>query len=199
MKFYRLNQQIQAPTVRVLDEENKQVGVLKRNEALAKAQERGLDLVEIAPTANPPVCKIIDFKKFRYLEQKRERESKKKMKHSELKELWLGPFMSANDLRVRIGRAQVFLKEGHKLRLAVKFAGRQITHPEFGWQVINKFLTELEEFGHVERPAKFEGKVLATTLTPGKTPRKTGAGQEKHGKTEDEKRSGKTLHHNQNG
>lgn len=168
MKFYRLNQQIQAPKLRVLDEENKQIGVLDKQEALAKAQELGLDLVEIAPTANPPVCKIIDFKKFRYLEQKREKESKKKTKHTELKELWLGPFMSENDLKVRIGRAQKFLKEGHKLRLAVKFAGRQITHPEFGWQVIKKFLIALEEYGHVEREPKFEGKILATTLTPGK-------------------------------
>ena len=195
MKFYRLNQQVQAPTLRVLDEENKQVGVLTREEALAKAVEMGLDLVEIAPAANPPVCKIIDYKKFRYLEQKRERESKKNQKHSDNKELWLGPFMSENDMQVRIGRAQEFLKDGHKLRLAVKFAGRQITHPEFGWQVLNRFIEALAEYGHVERSPKLEGKILATTLTPGRV----GKDKEEHGKTENEKGSIETLQNNQNG
>lgn len=190
MKFYRINQQIQAPSLRVLDENNKQIGVLSKSEAFAKAQELGLDLVEIAPAANPPVCRIIDFKKFRYLEGKRERESKKKAKHADMKELWLGPFMSENDVHVRIDRAQEFLKEGHKLRLAVKFAGRQITHPEFGWQILNRLLKALEDYGHVDRPPKFEGKILATTLTPGK---------KKHGKTEDEKSSEQTIQNNQNG
>lgn len=167
MKFYRINQQIQATQLRVLDGENKQLGLLSRIDALAKAQELGMDLVEIAPAARPPVCKIIDYKKFRYLEEKKQRESRKKAKSSDTKELWLGPFMSDNDLHVRIERAKKFLKDGHKLRLAVKFAGRQITHPEFGWQVINKFTKEIEGFGKVERAPKFEGKILATTLTPG--------------------------------
>lgn len=168
MKFYRINQQIQATQLRVLDGDNKQLGLLSRTEALAKAQEQGLDLVEIAPSARPPVCKIIDYKKFRYLEEKKQREARKKTKSSDTKELWLGPFMSDNDLRVRIERAREFLQDGHRLRLAVKFAGRQITHPEFGWQILNKFIKEVQEVGKVERAPKFEGKVLATTLTPGK-------------------------------
>lgn len=180
--------------LRVLDEGNKQIGVLKRDEALAKAVAAGLDLVEIAPAATPPVCKLIDFKKFRYLEQKRERESKKKAKHADIKELWLGPFMSENDLKVRINRAHEFLSEGHKLRLAVKFAGRQITHPEFGWQLLNKFLKALEEVGHVERPPKLEGKVLATTLTPGKAHKEAN-----YGKTENKEGSEQTLQSNKNG
>lgn len=181
--------------LRVLDEENKQIGILKREEALAKAQKLGLDLVEIAPQAIPPVCRIIDFKKFRYLEEKRARESRKKTKTSELKELRLGPFMSENDLRVRIARAREFLKQGHKLRLAVKFAGRQITHPEFGWQALNKVIKEVEEFGRIEREPKFEGKILATTLAPGKTHKE----KEQHGKTENEKGSEQTLQNNQDG
>ena len=197
MKFYRLNQQIQAPTLRVLDENNNQIGVLNKAEALAKAQELGLDLVEIASTANPPVCKIIDFKKFRYLEEKRSRESKKKAKASGTKELWLGPYMSENDLLVRVERPKEFLQDGFKLRLAVKFAGRQITHPEFGWQVLRRFIKELEGIGKVEREPKFEGKILATTLTPGKS--KTQEESKQYAKTEIEKGSGKTLQNNQNG
>lgn len=191
MKFYRLNQQIVASSLRVLDENNKQIGILSKVEALAKAQELGLDLVEIASAAKPPVCKIIDYKKFRYLEEKRNRELRKKTKAGGFKELRLGPFMSENDLNVRQQRAQKFLKEGHKLRLAVKFAGRQITHPEFGWQILRKLIKDLEEVGRVEREPKFEGKILAVTLTPGKA--------SKNEQTENEKGSSKTLQNNQNG
>ena len=192
MKFYRINQQIAAQNIRVLDENSNQIGVLSRAEALAKANELGLDLVEIAPQAQPPVCKIIDYKKFKYLEEKKQRESRKKAKPSGGKELWLGPFMSENDLQVRVERGKEFLKDGYKLRLAVKFAGRQITHPEFGWNVISKMTKALEGYGKVEKPPKFEGRVLATTLTPGK-------GEHTHGKTENEKGSGQTLQNNQNG
>jgi translation initiation factor IF-3 len=193
VKFYRLNQQIQGATLRVLDQENKQIGVLPKAEALAKALELGLDLVEIAPSANPPVCKIIDFKKFRYLEEKKNRESKKKAKTGGTKELWLGPFMSENDLQVRIERAREFLKEGFRLRLAVKFAGRQITHPEFGWNILRRFTKELEEVGRVEREPKFEGKILATMLTPGRK------GKHEQTESKNEEGSGKTLQNNQNG
>lgn len=197
MKFYRLNQQIQAPKLRVLDEHNKQIGVLDKAAALAKAQELELDLVEIAPTANPPVCKIIDFKKFRYLEEKKQREARKKTKTGGTKELWLGPFMSQNDLRVRTQRGREFLKEGFRLRLAVKFAGRQITHPEFGWQILRTLIKDLEDFGRVEREPKFEGKILATTLTPGKA-NKTQKEGKNNGKTENEKGSRQTIQSNKN-
>jgi len=191
VKFYRLNQQIRAPLLRVIDQEGKQLGVLKRDEAIAKAQEAGVDLVELAPKANPPVCKIVDYKKFRYLEEKKQRDSRKKAKVGGTKELRLGPFMSENDLNVRIGRGKEFLKEGYKLRLAVKFAGRQITHPEFGWQVLNKIIGALEDFGRVERAAKFEGKILATTLTPGKV--------KNHEQTKNNQSGSETLQSNQNG
>lgn len=188
MKFYRLNQQIAAVQLRVLDEANKQIGVLSRAEAFAKAQELGLDLVEIAPGANPPVCKLVDFKKFRYLEGKKDRQSRKKTKVSGTKELRLGPFMSENDQLVRRNRAKKFLTAGFKLRLAVKFAGRQITHPEFGWQILNRFIKELETVSRVERSPKFEGKILATTLTPGKNTSKKEE-PTKHGKTENKESS----------
>lgn len=191
MKFYRLNQQIRAPLLRVIDQEGKQLGVLKRDEAIVKAQEAGVDLVEMAPNANPPVCKIVDYKKFRYLEEKKQRDSRKKAKVGGTKELRLGPFMSENDLNVRIGRGKEFLKEGYKLRLAVKFAGRQITHPEFGWQVLNKIIGALADFGRVERAAKFEGKILATTLTPGKA--------KNNEQTKNNQSGGETLQNNQNG
>lgn len=184
MKFYRLNQQIKPGQLRVIDENGKQIGVLDREEALLKAREAGVDLVEIGPTANPPVCKLIDYKKFRYLEEKRNKESKKKAKAGAMKELWLGPFMSENDLHTRLERAREFLREGHKLRLAVKFAGRQITHPEFGWKVLNRFISELANLSKVEREARFEGKILAVTLIPGK---------KEHEKTEDTQSSEQTI------
>jgi translation initiation factor IF-3 len=168
VKFYRLNQQIRAPQLRVMGADGEQFGVLTRDEALAKAQELQVDLVEIAPAAVPPVCKLVDFKKFQYLEQKKSRDSKKNTKHSGTKELWLGPFTSDNDLQVRTERGKKFLQDGYKLRLAVKFAGRSITHPEFGWKVIRKAIDELAEFGKVEKEPKFEGKLLAATIAPGK-------------------------------
>ncbi|MBI2036136.1 translation initiation factor IF-3 [Candidatus Microgenomates bacterium] len=200
MKFYRLNQQIRAPLLRVIDQEGKQLGVLKRDEALAKAQAAEVDLVELAPNANPPVCKIVDYKKFVYLEGKKQRDARKKTRVGGTKELRLGPFMSENDLHVRIERGKEFLKQGYKLRLAVKFAGRQITHPEFGWQVLNKIIKALEDFGRVERAAKFEGKILATTLTPGKAPHQSGAGQAKnYEQTKNNQSGSETLQSNQNG
>src|SRR5688572_24731538 len=113
---------------------------MPKYEALQKAKDEGLDLVEVATHANPPVAKIIDFKKFLYQEEKKKREEKKKAKVSETKEVRLGPFMSDNDLQVMVRRGREFLEDGDKVRLVVKFKGRQITRTEFGYQVVNKFV-----------------------------------------------------------
>lgn len=165
-KFYRTNEYITAHTLRVLDSEGKQIGVLSKFEALQKARLLELDLVEIAAGAKPPVAKIINYKKFLYQEEKKKREEKRKSKVSETKEIRLGPFMNEHDLDVMIRRGREFLGDGDKVRVVVKFIGRQITHPEFGQQIMQKFLFALSDISKTERDAHFEGKQYICILSP---------------------------------
>lgn len=167
-KQYRTNERIFAQSLRVLDTEGKQIGVLQKTEALKLAKDQGLDLVEIAPLAKPPVAKIIDFRKFLYQEEKKKREEKKKAKSSETKEVRLGPFMSDNDRSVMVKRAKDFLEDGDKVRLVVYFSGRQITHPEFGHKVLDLALEELSTFSKVERERRLEGRKLIILVSPDK-------------------------------
>lgn len=164
--FYRRNEQIFAPTMRVLDAEGKQIGILKRAEALAKAKELELDLVEVAGSVTPPVVKIIDFNKFLYQQEKKKREEKKKAKVSETKEIRLGPFMEQHDLEVMIRRAKEFLGDNDKVRFVVKFKGREIVHPEFGQEVLQKVLQAVSNISKVDREAHFEGKQLIAIIAP---------------------------------
>ncbi len=164
-KRYRINQRIFAPELRVLDVEGKQIGVLSKFEALKLAQEQGLDLVEIAPMAKPPVAKIIDYNKFQYQLEKKKKEEKKKAKVSETKEVRLGPFMSDNDMQVMIRRGREFLEDGDKVRLVVKFRGRQITRSEFGRTTINKVVAALSDISKVDRDPHFEGRQLVALLS----------------------------------
>jgi translation initiation factor IF-3 len=164
-KWYRTNQRIFAPQLRVLDTEGKQIGVLSKFDALKLAQEQEVDLVEVAPMAKPPVAKLIDYNKFLYQLEKKKKEEKKKTKTSETKEVRLGPFMSDNDLQVMIRRAREFLTDGHKVRLVVKFRGRQITRSQFGKEVINKVATTLADIAKIERDMKFEGRQLVAILS----------------------------------
>jgi translation initiation factor IF-3 len=149
-----------------LDTDGKQIGVISRNEALEQARSQGLDLVEIAPMAKPPVAKIIDFKKFLYQEEKKKREEKKKAKSSETKEVRLGPFMSDNDLGVMVKRAREFLGQGNKVRFVVFFSGRQITHPEFGHRILDKAISDLSAISKVEKERRLEGKKLVILISP---------------------------------
>lgn len=167
-RFYRVNERILSFELRVLDSEGKQIGVMKKFEALEKARKEGLDLVEIAPNAKPPVAKIIDFKKFLYQEEKKKREEKKKSKVSGTKEVRLGPFMSDNDLQVMIRRSREFLEGGNKVRLVLRFAGRQITHPEFGYKIVDKVVSDLSEISKIEKEKKLEGKQLIAIIAPEK-------------------------------
>jgi translation initiation factor IF-3 len=168
-RFYRINERIFASTLRVLDQEGKQIGVLPRFEALQKARELEVDLVEIAPMANPPVARLIDFKKFLYQEAKKKNEEKKKSKVSETKEIRLGPFMNEHDLETMIRRGMEFLGNNDKVRLIVKFMGRQIAHPEFGQETMQKVIAGLSSLSKVERFPHFEGKQLIAILTPSKS------------------------------
>lgn len=133
---------------------------------MEKAREQELDLVEIAPNANPPVAKIISYDKLRYEDSKKEKAAKKS--GNELKELWLSPRIADHDLQVRLNRAQEFLKEGHKVKLTVKFRGREMAHPEVGHAVVQKALRILGEGTVVERETKFEGRNLTVIVSKGK-------------------------------
>lgn len=165
-KYYRINQHIQAPEVRLLDSSGKQIGIVAKNEALKRAQDEEIDLVEVAPGAKPPVCKLIDFKKFLYQEEKKKREERKKAHGSETKEVHLGPFISEHDLKVKVDRAKEFLKDGNKVKIVLKFSGRQITHPEFGQKTLNHFLAEIDKISKIEREPHFEGRLLVSSVSP---------------------------------
>lgn len=166
-KFYRINQFIQAKELRVLDSQNNQIGVLSKEEALAKAKEAELDLVEIASQAQPPVAKIIDYKKFKYSESKKERAAKK-LGGGGLKELWLSPRIDTHDLAVRVRRAEEFLRGGYKVKLTVKFKGRELGHRELGYAVLNHAFQMIGDQAEPENDPKFEGRNLSAVLIKSK-------------------------------
>lgn len=163
---YQVNERIFASELRVLDNEGKQIGVLSKQEALARAREEGLDLVAIALTAKPVVAKIVDFKKFLYQQDKKKREEKKKAKITETKEVRLGPFMDDHDLDTMSKRAESFLTDGDKVKVVVRFKGRQVTHPQFGFDVIHRFADKLSHLSKIEKEPRLEGKQMIAILAP---------------------------------
>lgn len=165
-KFYRLNYQIRSPQLRVVDNEGKQIGVLTLQEALSRAGEEGLDLVEIAPGAKPPVAKLIDYKKFKYEESKKERLSRRHSHESSSKEVWLGPLMSDHDLQVRLKKAREFLEVGDRVKFTVKFSGREMAHPEFGHKVLGKVKENLIELATQDGQTRFLGRNLSASFLP---------------------------------
>lgn len=167
LKQYKVNSQIITPQVRLIGEDGKQVGVLTRDEALDFALGQGSDMVLIGENANPPVAKVIDFKKFLYQEQKKEAEARKGQKNSGTKEVRVGsPFAATADVENRITKTANFLEDGFNVKVVIKFSGRQITHPEFGHKILNQFKEKLGEKARLEREAKFEGKQLVITFAP---------------------------------
>lgn len=166
-KHHRLNYQILSPTVRLLDEEGKQIGIVTKLEALQKAKELDLDVVEIAPQAVPPVAKLIDFKKFKYQEAKKDRDMKKSQKNVGVKEIRLRPFIGQHDFDTRVNQANDFLADGNQVKLSLFFRGREITRKEFGFDVMKRFIAGLESARVVHEP-HLEGKVLAAMVVPNK-------------------------------
>jgi len=171
VKFYQINQYIQAPELRVIDHEGKQLGVMRREQALEAARLAQLDLVEIAPHATPPVAKIIDFKKFKYLEAKRDREGK--TAKVELKEIRFTPFIAQGDFDSRIGKIREIFESGDRVKVVVKFTGRQITRPDFGHEVIARIVNVLEQEAKPDGQAKLQGKQLYLILNPVKNSNKS--------------------------
>ena len=154
-----------SPTVRLLDEEGKQIGIVTKLEALQKAKELDLDVVEIAPTAKPPVAKLIDYKKFKYQEAKKDRENRKSQKNVGVKEIRLRPFIGQHDFDTRLNRAKEFLADGNQVKLSLFFRGREITRKEFGFDVMKRFIASLES-ARVVREPKLEGKLLVAMVVP---------------------------------
>lgn len=170
-QYFRINHQIQAKEVRLLREDGTQIGVLPLVEALSQARTAGVDAVEVAPQAIPPVVKLIDYKKFLYQLAKKEQAAKAAAKKVDLKEIRLTPFMAENDFQVKLNRGKQFLADGHKLRVTVKFVGRQLTHKEFGPQMLDKATQALGEAATVDQPGKWVGRQFIATLTPVKKPK----------------------------
>ena len=167
-KFYKINNYINAPTLRLLDDAGKQIGIVSLEEARKQAFETGLDLVEINGNALPPVVKLISFSKFKYQESKKLKSEKKGVKGGDLKEIQMSPFIGPGDYETMLKRSQKFLTAGNKIKLSVKFQGRQMNHPEFGHDLITKVKTDLQDFGLAEGEAKLIGKRLMLTFTPSK-------------------------------
>ncbi len=165
-RLYRINQQITAQEVRVINQEGKQIGILSLPEALKIAQKENKDIVEIAENAKPPVVKIIDFKKFKYLEAKREKEARKHTKETELKEVRFSPFIGEHDLNTALDRVKKFLAEGDLVKITIRFTGRQMAHTEFGPKLLVRIMSELSGLAEKERGEKFEGRRLITILRP---------------------------------
>lgn len=156
-----------SPQVRLLDEEGKQIGVVSKIEALQKAKELGIDVVEIAPKATPPVAKLIDFKKFKYQEARKERENRKSQKNVGVKEIRLRPFIGQHDFDTRLEQAREFLGEGNQIKVSLLFRGREITRKEFGFDAMRKFIAGLEAIKVVREP-HMEGRNLVAMIVSDK-------------------------------
>ncbi len=153
----------------MIGDNGEQLGVIPTREALAKAQEVGLDLVEVAPTAAPPVCRIMDFGKYKYEQAKRERSAHKKSKTSELKGMRLSPKIGEHDLQVKTRAVIGFLKDGDKVRVSMWFRGREMAHPQVGEQILRRMAQQLADVGVVERPPLMEGRNMIMILAPKKS------------------------------
>ena len=167
-KKYRVNRQIRAREVRVIDENGQNLGIMPIKEALALAEEKGLDLIEIAPTAKPPVCKLGDFGKFKYEMKKKAKEAKKKQKTIEVKELKMRVGIEEHDYRVKLKQLKEFLEEGNKVKLRIIFRGRENLRPELGEKLVQKFLDDVGDLGELEKKPSKEGRFMIAVFAPKK-------------------------------
>ena len=160
-----INEQIRDREVRLIGEDGEQLGIMSAREAMKIAQEAELDLVKIAPTAKPPVCKIIDYGKFRYEQSRKEKEAKKKQKTVELKEVRLSPNIDTNDLNTKVNNARKFISKGNKVKVTLRFRGREMAHVQQSRHILDDFAELLADIAVVEKPAKLEGRNMGMVLT----------------------------------
>ena len=161
-----INDMIQAPQIRLIAADGEQVGVVSREDALNRAANAGLDLVIVAENADPPVCKIMDYGKYKYEEQKKKNEARKKQKTIEVKEIKLRPGIDAHDYDVKMRSMRKFLDEGDKVKVTMRFRGREMAHQELGLAVLNRVRDDLDELGKIEQFPKMEGRQMVMVLSP---------------------------------
>lgn len=162
----RINEEIRVREVRVTNDEGEQLGIMQTRDALRMAAEQNLDLVEVAPKAKPPVCRIMDFGKYRYEQQKREKEARKKQKIITVKEVKLRPNIEQHDFDVKLKNAARFLADGDKVKVTIMFRGRELSHPELGKEILDRIAEQLADRITIEREAKLEGKNMIMILAP---------------------------------
>jgi translation initiation factor IF-3 len=165
-KFIRINDRIRVPQVRVVGPDGNQLGVMAIQRALDLANQQELDLVEVAPSASPPVCRIVDYSKFKYDEEKKEREAKKHQKQGKLKEIRLKPNIDDHDFATKVKQAVTFLKKKDKVRINLFFRGRQMEHIDLGRKVIDRFIQDVQTDGQVEKLPMMEGRIMSFVVAP---------------------------------
>lgn len=166
---YMINEQIRDKEVRVVDDEGNQLGVMSAKDAQKLAREKSMDLVKIAPKAMPPVCKIIDYGKFRYEQAKKDKEAKKKQNIISIKEVRLSPNIEQHDVNTKMKQAHKFLSNGDKVKVTVRFRGREMAHTSIGKDILVDFAKSLEEIAEIEKPPKMEGRSMVMFLTQRKS------------------------------
>jgi translation initiation factor IF-3 len=162
----QVNHEIKAREVRVIDSNGQQLGIMSLKEALRIAQERQLDLVKVASDAKPPVCKIMDYGKYKYEQSKREKEARKNQKIINIKEIRMNPTIEEHDFQVRVRNALRFLKDGDKVKVTIKFRGREITHTQLGEEVLKKMAENVKEVGFIEKSPQIEGRNMVMIISP---------------------------------
>ena len=160
-----INEQIRDREIRLISENGEQLGIMSAREAMKIAQEAELDLVKIAPMAKPPVCKIIDYGKYKYEQTRKEKEARKKQKTVEIKEVRLSPNIDTNDLNTKINNARKFLSKGNKVKVTLRFSGREMAHVQQSRHILDDFAETLSDIAVVEKPAKMEGRAMSMVLT----------------------------------
>ncbi len=161
---YSINEQIRDKEVRLIGEDGEQIGIVSVREAMQMAREADLDLVKISPNAKPPVCKIIDYGKFRYEQMRKDKEAKKKQKVMETKEVRLSPNIDVNDLNTKANQARKFLSKGDKVKVSLRFRGREMAHVNVGKEILDSFYEKLSDIAVVDKPAKLEGRSMVMFL-----------------------------------
>ena len=162
----QIGDEIKDKELRVIDSDGSQLGIMSSESALALANEKNLDLVKIAPQANPPVCKIMNYGKYRFEQEKKEKEAKKNQKTIEVKEIRLSPVIDIGDFNTKLAHAEKFIKAGHRVKISCRFRNRQIAHPEIGLDNMRKFAGLLEEIAGIDKPPKLEGRQAIMFLAP---------------------------------
>ena len=162
----RINDEIVAKEIKLIDDEGAQLGVMSVAEALTIAEEKGLDLVEVAPNANPTVCKIMNYGKYKYEQARKEKEARKKQKVVEVKEIRLSPTIDTHDFEFKSKNARKFLEDGDKVKATIKFKGRELNNTSFGANVLNKFAESLEDVGTADKEPKLEGRNMMLIISP---------------------------------